>query len=241
MSESQTRLERAIVPAAAALQHREPPPHGRSPPATDGRTRTRLSRTATSRDSLLRASRAGPQPPAAWRLAGSIISVRLEQWSPSARRLAARTAVIFTRLTPCARAQRAAAVRFALRPAFSSSRRCAGRVPCYESAADRPVDGRSADGAREGGPARARRVCVGDPAPGGARRLRDQPPHGSRTGREAHAPTDRRPRRKALPADARGRARRGGGARVPQRVPDSGLVRHRARGNSRSGRRLWAW
>src|SRR6266849_2748614 len=214
MSESQRRLEPAIVPAAAALLHREPPPHGRSQPATDGRTRTRLSRTASSRDSLLRASRAGPQPPAAWRLARSIISVRLERWSPSARRLAARTALIFTRLTPCTRAQRAA---------------------------DRPVDGRSADGAREGGPARARRMCVGDPAPGGARRLRDQPPHGSRTGREAHAPTDRRPRRKALPADARGRARRGGGARVPQRVPDSGLVRHRARGNSRSGRRLWAW
>src|SRR5206468_10996236 len=33
------------------------------PPAIDGRTRTRLSHTASSRDSLLRAPRAGPQPP----------------------------------------------------------------------------------------------------------------------------------------------------------------------------------
>src|SRR3989449_4799297 len=241
MPKAQRSLEHAIDPAAAALLHREPPPHGRSPPATDGRTRTRLSRTASSRDSLLRASRAGPQPPAAWRLARSIISVRLERWSPSARRLAARTALIFTRLTPCAKIQRAAAVRLALRPAFSSSRRGAGRVPCYESAADRPVDGRSADGAREGGPARARRVCVGGPAPGGARRLRDQPPHGSRTDREARAATDRRTRRKTFPAHARGRARRGRGARVPQRVPGSGLVRQRPQGNSRGGRRLWAW
>jgi len=204
------------------------------PPAIDGRPRTRLSHTASSRDSLLRARARGPSPGQCGgslhhrRPSGALASLHA---SPSPRGRPARTIFIsvrlerqslratscgshgfmFTRLTPCAKIQRAAAVRLALRPAFSSSRRGAGRVPCYESAADRPVDGRSADGAREGGPARARRVVRGRSR---ARRstatTRPTSPwfsHGSRSARPDRSPTSSQSISRRCPRSSASRSR----------------------------------